>query len=157
MTHAGGHLQRQVVVRLDLEDFFASVRGPRIYGLFRQCGYPEPVAHVLTALVTNSVPRSSLAEAPEPAGRESIGSRRRLVAHLSQPHLPQGAPTSPALANLAGFGLDRRLAGLAAKSGLRYSRYADDLASPPPAGGPAKRSAASSTSSPRSPSTRVSG
>lgn len=34
----------------------------------------------------------------------------------------------PALANLAAFGLDRRLAGLASTTGLTYSRYADDLA-----------------------------
>jgi len=42
--------------------------------------------------------------------------------------LPQGAPTSPALANLCAFGLDRRLAGAAAAVGAEYSRYADDLA-----------------------------
>jgi hypothetical protein len=40
--------------------------------------------------------------------------------------LPQGAPTSPAVANLCALGLDRRLAGAAA--GAEYSRYADDLA-----------------------------
>lgn len=128
LTHAGGHVQRQVVMRLDLEDFFASVRGPRVYGLYRQCGYPEPVAHILTALATNSVPSSVLARAPTPAGPESTAGRRRLLAHLAHPHLPQGAPTSPALANLAAFRLDRRLAGLAASTGLAYSRYADDLA-----------------------------
>src|SRR5207253_7777935 len=44
------------------------------------------------------------------------------------PHLPQGAPTSPALANLCAFGLDRRLAALAERVGATYSRYADDLA-----------------------------
>jgi hypothetical protein len=43
------------------------------------------------------------------------------------PHLPQGAPTSPALANLAAHALDRRLAGLAATAQASYTRYADDL------------------------------
>ncbi|HEV7129116.1 MAG TPA: reverse transcriptase family protein, partial [Ktedonobacterales bacterium] len=42
-------------------------------------------------------------------------------------YLVQGAPTSPALANLVAWRLDRRLAGLAAKHQLTYTRYADDL------------------------------
>jgi retron-type reverse transcriptase len=46
---------------------------------------------------------------------------------LATPHLPQGAPTSPVLANLVAFVLDRRLTALAAAIGARYSRYADDL------------------------------
>src|SRR5262249_33810264 len=44
------------------------------------------------------------------------------------PHLPQGAPTSPAVANLVAFRLDRRLQGLAESFGASYTRYADDLA-----------------------------
>lgn len=128
LTHAGGHVGQKVVIRLDLEDFFASVAAGRIYGIFRGCGYPEPVAHVLTALVTNAVPATVLAAARPPEGAERRPAFRRLHSHLAHPHLPQGAPTSPALANLAAFGLDRRLAGLAAATGLAYSRYADDLA-----------------------------
>lgn len=46
---------------------------------------------------------------------------------LRSAHLPQGAPTSPALANLCAFRLDMRLAALAERFGARYSRYADDL------------------------------
>jgi RNA-directed DNA polymerase len=41
--------------------------------------------------------------------------------------LPQGAPTSPAIANAIARPLDFRLAGLAKTFGLRYSRYADDI------------------------------
>jgi hypothetical protein len=128
LTHANAHVRRSVVLRVDLEDFFASVGAGRVFGMFRRCGYPEPVAHVLTGLATNSVPRSVWADAPPPAGAELRPAFRRLGLHLAHPHLPQGAPTSPALANLAAFGLDRRLAGLASAANLTYTRYADDLA-----------------------------
>jgi hypothetical protein len=46
----------------------------------------------------------------------------------SRPHLPQGASTSPALANLCAYRIDCRLAGLAKSVGAQYTRYADDLA-----------------------------
>ncbi|WP_218922414.1 reverse transcriptase domain-containing protein [Fuerstiella marisgermanici] len=60
------------------------------------------------------------------AGDDPQGLRRK-YARLFQAHLPQGAPTSPALANLCAWSLDCRLAGLTATFGGRYSRYADDL------------------------------
>ena len=41
--------------------------------------------------------------------------------------LPQGAPTSPRLANLVCFRMDQRLRHFAERKGLAYSRYADDM------------------------------
>jgi hypothetical protein len=46
----------------------------------------------------------------------------------ARPHLPQGAPTSPALSNICAYRMDCRLAGLAKAAGTVYTRYADDLA-----------------------------
>ncbi|MGI8945796.1 MAG: reverse transcriptase family protein [Thermoleophilaceae bacterium] len=127
-SHAAAHTGRDIVLRLDLEDFFASIGAGRVFGLFRTAGYPEPVAHTLTALATNAVPQAEWASVPRPkAPPASIAAHHRLGRRLATPHLPQGAPTSPALANLAAFTLDRRLARLAARFGATYTRYADDL------------------------------
>ncbi len=126
-TYASPHVGCAVVVRLDLEGFFASVAAGRVFGILRTAGYPEAVAHVLTGLVTNTTPLATQQAVPTPASHGRAAHRRHLQ-HLAHPHLPQGAPTSPALANLAAYALDRRLTGLAASFGATYTRYADDLA-----------------------------
>jgi RNA-directed DNA polymerase len=99
-----------------------------VFGIFRTSGYPEAVAHALTGLTTNVVPRSVWRAAPRPEGADALQGHYRLGRRLATPHLPQGAPTSPALANLCAHGLDRRLTGLAETFGMTYSRYADDVA-----------------------------
>ncbi|RUO88021.1 RNA-directed DNA polymerase [Corallococcus sp. AB018] len=122
------HTGQAVVVRLDLEDFFLSVRPPRLWGVFRAAGYPDGVAGALVGLCTNRTPGAVVAKARKPTNVQEVDSRWLLARRLEAKHLPQGAPTSPALANLAAYGLDVRLSALAAALGLRYTRYADDLA-----------------------------
>jgi RNA-directed DNA polymerase len=128
VTHARRHTAQEVVLRFDLEDFFASIPAGRVYGIFRTAGYPESVAHHLTGLVTNAVPLDEWAAAPRPSDPAALQAHARMGRLLAAPHLPQGAPTSPALANLCAYRLDCRLAGLADAFAASYSRYADDLA-----------------------------
>jgi hypothetical protein len=124
-THIAPHVGRPVVVTLDLCDFFPTIMAARVCALFRTAGYPEPVARRLAGLCTNSVPTDVWSDPSCPFHAQELWRVRRLY---RQPHLPQGAPTSPALANLAAFHLDARLSGLATALGVRYTRYADDLA-----------------------------
>lgn len=114
---AAKHAGEQVVITVDLRDFFLSTPLRRVHAIFRCLGYPHAVARALTSLCSTSTPRHIGAE------RFDHEACRR---HLSR-HLPQGAPTSPALANLAALSLDRRLTGLASRFDARYTRYADDL------------------------------
>ncbi|MFB1484573.1 reverse transcriptase family protein [Corallococcus sp. RDP092CA] len=122
------HTGQAVVVRLDLEDFFLSVRPPRVWGVFRAAGYPDGVAGALARLCTNRTPGAVVAKARKAGHAREVDARWLLARRLESRHLPQGAPTSPALANLAAYKLDVRLSALAAALGLRYTRYADDLA-----------------------------
>lgn len=108
VTNAKPHVRAQIVVKLDLKDFFPTVHYRRVRGLFRHLGYSDEVAAVLASLTTY---RPKL-------GKDTV---------LWPGVLPQGAPTSPALANLACRRLDKRLDRLAAKYGAAYTRYADDL------------------------------
>jgi retron-type reverse transcriptase len=127
LTHALEHVGREVVIRMDLADFFLSLRGGRVLALFRTLGYPDETAAWLTALCTNRVP-PRLLRLPE-SRSNGIGQSKEFLLRQAYrtDHLPQGAPTSPALANLCAFRLDMRLEALTEYSGGRYTRYADDL------------------------------
>jgi RNA-directed DNA polymerase len=121
-SFAAPHAGQRVVVRMDLQNFFPSIRAGRVLGLFLAAGYPESVALLLTRLCTHRAASDVFDQVT------SIAERPRLEALYGLPHLPQGAPTSPALANLAAWRLDCRLAAFAAACRANYTRYADDLA-----------------------------
>jgi hypothetical protein len=125
VTFAAPHAGKQVLLRLDLEDFFPAFPAARAQALFRTLGYPETVADSLGGICTNAVPRSVWRHRPPEIDSMQWQKAQSLYA---RPHLPQGAPTSPALANLTAYRLDCRLSGLARTAGAEYTRYADDLA-----------------------------
>lgn len=125
-SFAAPHVGKRVVVRLDLQDFFTAVTAARIAAVFRRVGYPRSVAAKLAGLCTTATPEDVLSR--HPRARHHLAERFQTISRLRCAHLPQGAPTSPALSNLAALSLDRRLAGLAASAGADYTRYADDMA-----------------------------
>lgn len=106
---ASPHVGQAVVIKLDLRHFFGSIRFQRVRQLFVRCGYASSIATTLAQLCC--VPEQVSAD---PGQR-------------CPSHLPQGAPTSPALANAIAFRLDRRLRGFADHLDANYTRYADDL------------------------------
>ena len=97
VTNALAHQGQAVVLRFDVRDFFPSTSAKRLQRYFRRIGWNRPATKLLLKLCTHD------------GG------------------LPQGAPTSPRLSNLVNYRLDARLAGMAAKLGAVYTRYADDI------------------------------
>ena len=110
---------------MNLRDFFPSFSGARIQSFFRTMGYPKPVADLLGGICTNATPRHTWRDLGVDLDRIHLRETQDLYA---RPHLPQGAPTSPALANLCTYRVDCRLESLAQSVGAEYTRYADDLA-----------------------------
>lgn len=115
LTNAAPHLRRELVVNLDLSDFFPSITFPRVRGVFQRLGYSPAVATVF-ALLCTECPRRKV-EYDGTTYWVAVGPRA----------LPQGACTSPALSNQVARKLDRRLMGMTRKHGWTYTRYADDL------------------------------
>jgi retron-type reverse transcriptase len=91
------HTNKEVVINLDLKDFFTLTSSKRIEGFFRKIGWGRSASRILTNICT-------------------YGGR-----------LPQGAPTSPMLTNALNYQMDNRMEKLATRLNGNYTRYADDL------------------------------
>ncbi len=115
LTNAQPHVGKDVVLNLDLKDFFPTISYRRVKGLFHQAGYSESLATVLALICC------------EPDVQEVEMDGEHYFVQQGERHLPQGAPTSPMISNIICRSLDRRLQGLATKYGFTYTRYADDL------------------------------
>lgn len=125
---ADQHLGARWLVKLDIHDFFSSIDERRVYSVFDQMNYPSLVALELSRLTTRSaqfathVDRSKFLVAS--STKYSIEAYR--TSHRG--FLPQGSPTSGALANLVMGQIDGELLKIADESGMAYTRYADDMA-----------------------------
>ncbi|MCZ7644402.1 MAG: reverse transcriptase family protein [Planctomycetota bacterium] len=126
-TNAAVHAGSYVIVKADLSHFFPSIPYKRVASVFRGLGYNLEVSQWLARLCTNRVPATlggpEKTKAAWLAYYDTFGVSQWGLGR----HVPQGAPTSPALANLCAWALDVRLGGLARKFGAKYTRYADDL------------------------------
>ena len=118
LTNAKPHVGHATLVKFDLSNFYATVGFSRVVAIFRALGYSREAAIWLGLLTTSAIPGNMAFPARDPYS----------FAPYLRRHLPQGAPTSPALANLSAYRLDLRLAGLSKSFGATYTRYADDLA-----------------------------
>ena len=95
--NASAHAASPFVAKLDIRDFYPSIRHQKIYDFFMVQGCSPDVSRVLTLLTTR------------------------------KHSLPLGASTSPFLADQIVSPIDKRIGGLARANGLKYTRYVDDL------------------------------
>jgi RNA-directed DNA polymerase len=117
VTNATPHVNQALLVKFDLSDFYATVTFARVTAIFRGMGYCREAATWLARLTTSALP----------ANIPFLKQETSAILPYLRRHLPQGAPTSPALANLSAYSLDVRLSGMARAFGATYTRYADDL------------------------------
>jgi RNA-directed DNA polymerase len=103
-TNAAVHRKSRYISRLDLENFFPSLASGDVESLLS---------------------RSHLLIGGSPISAEDI----RLICSLTCRfgRLTIGAPSSPTVSNKLVYGLDVRLAEIAAEHNVNYTRYADDL------------------------------
>lgn len=97
LDNVSPHANNRFFLSVDIRDFFPSVSSSLVRELFEKVGYSKRAANILC----------------------------RLCSYFRD--LPQGAVTSPALSNLICLRLDRRLAGLASRRNVVFTRYADDM------------------------------
>ena len=118
VTNAAIHKDQNYILNIDLKDFFPSVEQWRVWKRLQLApfNFSQQIASLLAGLCSMRVLREKMDEKREHENDKQF-------AYV----LPQGAPTSPILTNMICDKLDRRLAGLAKRFGLHYSRYADDI------------------------------
>jgi RNA-directed DNA polymerase len=124
-NNASRHVGARWLVKLDITDFFESISERQVFHTFSEIGYGALMAFHLTRLCTR-VSERSLKYRKRRWKTRAFG-RYRIFANNLLGHLPQGAPTSPMLANLVCIRMDEKMHCLADQFDCAYSRYADDI------------------------------
>ena len=106
-SNASVHVDKNYVLNIDLKDFFPSISYARVKKALLNHGLNQEVSELISRLVTIPVAKEG----------------SQITVHA----LPQGSPCSPLISNMVCQNLDRRLAGLAKRFGVEYTRYADDM------------------------------
>lgn len=116
ITSAFSHtLQPELLINIDIEDFFPTITFKRVLGMFKSFGYSGYISSLLAMLCTY-------------CERIAIEIKGKIkYVKTTDRILPQGSPASPMITNIICRKLDRRLNGLANKFGYKYTRYADDM------------------------------
>lgn len=124
LENARIHENRKYILKVDMSNFFETIGVKRVYRAFKKMGYENGVSSWLANLCTAEI---VLYKYDQLANQEGVQQLFEQLIYKSEPFLIQGAPTSPGLANIICYRLDRRMVGLANKHGFNYSRYADDM------------------------------
>ena len=126
---ASVHCGARWLFQYDLENFFHALSESDAYGVFIKVGYRPLLAFELARLCTTTRLPTHLKHHLLP--KRLMASTKAYQFYVERTGatgvLPQGAPTSPMLSNLAAFDLDEKLTAFADLHGFVYTRYADDL------------------------------
>ena len=125
-VNANRHLGAKWLIKIDIQDFFESISERQVYRVFRSFGYSSLVSLGLTRVCTRALHWQDR-RLTKKVKRWQSKTEYKFSNEFTVGYLPQGAPTSPVLANLVCRELDKNLSDLAAGSFLTYSRYADDM------------------------------
>lgn len=116
------HTNAKVVLKVDLLKFYDTITERRVYGVFQKMGFAKNLSYSFSKLCTS--------KHHDKYWQDFSYSEKLTLKELFEERpsiLPQGAPSSPTLANIIATNLDRRFDALAEKMNFSYSRYADDL------------------------------
>lgn len=122
LQHAQVHHKSKFLLKIDLLKFFDTIDEKKVYKMFRSMGYIKNLAWDFAKICT--------AQHRFTYWQSFSAEDLKILQNYDYDYpniLPQGAPTSPLLANLVASRLDKRLGSLSKKLNSKYTRYADDL------------------------------